>query len=199
MAHLGRYLEQLPEGIDSHSHTCRSKVGPLNLSIDLRPFRLSEDVPVEVLGLVSKRRVMNDWVSSVHYYATFVAQADALGFDDDAFREYFRELSVALANSRLYRFLFRQLSPRTIARTVSLTWGNFHRGLPLRYISEDSTHERFFLSLEYPEGLIDRRLGHAMAGTFEGVLVPSKLAQSQIEMIEHTQTASRYVVNVRDG
>lgn len=173
------YVESLPDGLRSHPE-CGVRASVLRDAVEhLSPRQRPEALGSELDGWLAELPEPDEWLPEVGVQTVMLAVGDALGLDDDGYREFHRVRSLVLFDRPLYRVLMRFASPSLLLRRAPASWRRFHRGSELE-VRLDSTSA--VLELSYPDGLVNRRVALAFAGAYEAALERAGAGEPRLEV-----------------
>lgn len=164
---VARYLERLPEGLESYPrHLVKSSLlrgmlaeCPSGGDLELLPPALAQ--------IVAEPPPPSAWIPEVCFVAAHFAMQDLHAIDADDMLERTYRANAKLTGSRMYRALARVASPGLLLRGAATSWGLIHRGVSLRVSARDGEAE---LTLRHPPHLYPELAHRSAALGFRAVV-----------------------------
>lgn len=188
---LTRYLDSLPDGLNSHPEVCiKASLLRSTLDHDPLPPHVVAALPDALRPVVETPPPVSSWVPEVHNVAILCAVYDAMGGDDEAFDLACLERQKKLFAGPLYKIVFAISSPASLIRSVANRWKSLRKGT-LPVIEESSpTGATFFLEL--PDGLWNATPMHTAFRVGLGVVLSlSRARDVDLRITDHSRTHLR--------
>ncbi|MCA9579136.1 MAG: hypothetical protein R3B40_31525 [Polyangiales bacterium] len=185
------YLRRLPAGLLSHPQ-CESKASLYREAVRNlpRPLALDELDPL-LAEYVRDPLPMSAWVPEVVNTALYLAIADQVFKDDDAFLAWVSEFSQRVFEAPMYRLLMAVASPQRLASGGERRWANFHTGVDYEIqVLEDGTHSRF----GFPSYLYDSLALRATLKAIEAAYRASGARAARAELLNIGATHAEFRV-----
>ncbi len=189
---MTRYIESLPQGLDSHPGA-QGKASLYRSMLDQRtPEAVKEhELPAPVADLLASPRPVSSWISEVHSNATLLFIQDVSGLDDEAYAGLVYDRMRALFDGPLYRILFRLSSPRLLIRSAAIRWRSFHRGTS--FAVDTSSPRNAVLDVEFPPFLWNEPTAMGLVAALRATLDMSGAIDPVLELSAVTPTRVRIV------
>lgn len=194
LPNVTRYLEQLPQGIDSHAH-CMVKASVYRDALESRGLQaVLSDLPSDVQELVEHPPPVSAWVREVHTNTIMIAIRDA-HFDVGAaglreYGEWTRKRNSALLTRPLYRALFLVLSPQRLLRGAERRWGAFRRGTSL--VVTNATLHAAALEVQFPQSLYEETALAGMRAAMTAALEAAGARDIEMQLASAGDRHARY-------
>ncbi|MEM9187542.1 MAG: hypothetical protein AAGF12_00100 [Myxococcota bacterium] len=151
---LSAYLAGLPDGLASYPE-CQTKASIAHTFTDGHGFELRDDLPDSMAEFVRSPPPGGVWTSAVLADAFFHLACDLFYPSEEATHRWCYRRTMRMAESSLYRALFRFSSPRTFFAMSARTSRIFHRGTTIT--AEELTPDRAVSRFAFPPHLRSRR------------------------------------------
>ncbi|MFO0696636.1 MAG: hypothetical protein U0230_23910 [Polyangiales bacterium] len=185
---VSRYLASLPDGIRSYP-TCESKASMYREALQKAPKQLDpKGLPLLLQDYVRDPVPMTTWVPEVITACIYMAIADQIFKQDEAFLEWVTKVSEATFASPTYRILMTVASPEKLAGGAERRWRNFHQGSSYDIeIRENGTLTR----ITAPPYLFDKLYMRANARAVQAAYRASGARNAVVEIIDWSPTETR--------
>jgi hypothetical protein len=192
---LDRYLESLPNGIDSYPEaTVKGAVlRSMLLEVDFKPE--PGVLPAAVERCAQEPPATSTWVPETFHGALSEAIYDARFHEHGgmpAFESWVLERSRKLISSPLYKVLFFVVRPERVFIGAQKRWSAFHRGSRFEITDEGAT--RRTVRLSHPPHLFSHHALHAFAASFRAAGECAGLRQVQVRFDRELPGATIYTV-----
>lgn len=149
---LARYLDALPDGLDSHPDVCiKASLLRSTLQHDPLPAEVVTALPDALRRIVENPPPVSSWVPEVHNVGILCAVYDAMGGGDAAFEQACIERQQKLFAGPLYKIVFAISSPASLMRSITNRWKSLRKGSTP--VLEATTPTSATLLIELPDGL----------------------------------------------
>lgn len=189
LPNLRRYIERLPEGLDSYpSVTVKASVYrdtiealPLDDTLELLPDELRE--------LVAHPLPVTAWIPEVRSLSILVAVRDRYfpqteaGLDEYA--EWVYQRNRKLLSRPLYRALFLLVSPERLMSGVERRWSAFRRGTSLRLLTKGPGMAELVIGHE--PHLYDEVIRRGMCGAFRAAAAAAGARDTKAWILDSTE------------
>lgn len=197
---LGRYLADLPGGLDAYPTTRASAVMVRNLIGDTRYApRLGEGLPPVLEALVREPPGADAWIPVVHLCALHAATYDQWFASDgglEAYEKWTFLRNMQLTDTPVYRQLLEQQSPEALLATYSTArWSFFYRGVALDVAHAEPGH--VVLRLTYPPACWPEISRHAIGAAFRSTLVIAGATDPRVESRAVSSRVSTFALRWR--
>lgn len=187
---VARYLDGLPQGLDSHPE-CSMKGSLTRSLVEDSPLTSLEpgDLPDPVVELIVEPPAVTDWVPEVHGHVILLAIRDR-NFDTvEAFHRFSYERQRKLFQGPTYQLMMKQVKPRMLLEGAGARWGTFHRGTDLQIVRGHKSRTAGVV-LSYPNRLFGRVAAGSLAQGFRAVLdtAGAKGAICEVAAVGPTET-----------
>ena len=180
------YLAALPQGLASHPE-CRQKGSVLRVFTEGLPLeRHVEALPEAIRSYVLAPPPVSAWLPEVHVHALYLATADLLFADDEAFAQQAYDRNLKLLSSPLYRVLFRLVGAQRLLGSVSGRWSHMHEGSSLEWKADGA--RTGLCTLRYPQAHVSPLLARCYVSAFSAAIVISGEKGVQASVASQTST-----------
>jgi hypothetical protein len=187
---LTSYLDQLPDGIDSHPE-CKAKAAILETALVKCPLgnEVQQVLPECLRQILAKPPAAREWINEVHLRAITLACADEYRMSDEVWLFWSYQQNRRLFEHSIMRHLMRMSSPSVLLTFGSMRWRSFHQGTTLSI--ESNGEKGATVRCDFPQNLFDRQLVDGLARGFQAGLEFSNARFVQVKVDERTETQVR--------
>lgn len=186
---LTRYLRSLPRGIESYPD-CESKATLYREA--LRHLA----TPLDTRGLdpllaayIDDPLPVSAWVPEVLNTAVYLAIADQIFKNDEAFLSWVSDFSRRVFEAPMYRILMMVASPERLAKGARRRWDNFHRGIEYDVTVVSGGSESV---MRYPPNVYDRLAFRAHLKAIEAAYRATDAKHAVVELISFEPTVAQF-------
>ncbi len=189
---MERYLDALPDGLDSYPQ-CLIKGVIARMVIERLPRnRALSELPQPLRHLVEFAPLPTEWAPEVHTTALILYSVQTVYGSIDSFVRRAYEDNVALLDSMTYRLLFRLVGPRRLIEHAPSRWAVFHRGSELVVTERARSSNRVVLQLRTPPKLFPPVLAHTHSSSFRAALECAGAKNVRIEFTQKDSSTIEY-------
>lgn len=189
---LATYIEQLPDGLDSHP-TCLAKVS-IHRTIHAYAKQPLCGLPPALQAHLDASQPVEKWIPQCHSLALIIAIVEARRLPPDQEAQWIRDAASLLFSTPMYKLLLSAVSPRLMIKGADIRWSAFFRGSSLDSTTGDSEAE---VELRAPPGLFDRTLACIFTDVLRAALSHSEYHASttQLELVDFEPGRIRYAAS----
>lgn len=184
-----RYLRALPAGVHSYPE-CECKAALYRAALENLPKKLdTRELDPLIASYVDEPVPISAWVPEVVNTAVYLAIADQVFKNDDAFLQWVSEFSARVFEAPMYRILMIVASPERLAKGATRRWDNFHRGVEYEVtIVEEGTES----VMRFPPNVYDRLVFRAHLKAIEAAYRATDAKRAMVELVSFEATEARF-------
>jgi hypothetical protein len=188
---LSQYLEQLPDGLESHPGSQAKAVMLHNAIRDSDLSEVHDLLPPPLREAALEPPPISSWIPETHVQGVLLTIHDhAFGGDSEAFLGWTLDGNRRLLSGPLYRILFLVVSPPRLVVGAQHRWHAFHRGSKI--VAEHVGNGDARVLLEYPPYLIPPIGQHGFGMAFRAAMESAGGKQISIDPEQLSPTQTRY-------
>jgi hypothetical protein len=175
---LAAYVDQLPEGLDSHPE-CQAKVSIHRIIYNFAQQPL-QGLPAVLQAYLDDSAPAEKWMPQCHTLALIVAIVEARQLPPEEEAKWIRSAASLLFSTPMYKLLMWAISPRLMIRGADIRWSAFFRGTSLQpTIIGDREAE---LELRAPLGMFDETLARIFTDVLRSALTYAEYDSSTAQL-----------------
>lgn len=188
---LAAYLDQLPNGVESHPD-CTIKGAAARPFLDDKPLTSVPQgaLPERLHALIMNPPARSSWVSDVENNCLHYAITDFYRMTEDAYLAWIEDKVQALFGGPVYRLMMSLASPEALLGSNLARWETFHNGSTLTTVEQKPKWVRRVL--RFPEGLFDATGLRTQARIFEATLKHSRAKGASAKLVSFDKTSATF-------
>ncbi|HVH99869.1 MAG TPA: hypothetical protein VM869_14200 [Enhygromyxa sp.] len=189
---LAAYLEQLPEGLDSHP-SCLAKVS-IHRTVQAHANQRLCGLPSVLQAHLDESAPVDKWMPQCHSLALIIALVEARRLPPDEEAQWIRGAASLLFSTPMFKLLLWAISPRLMIKGADIRWSAFFRGSNLQATLGEREAD---VELLAPPGLFDPTLACIFADVLRAALRYAEYDASttELELVGFEPGCVRYVVS----